>query len=165
MVCNIGRIDHEESAAPRSNSSKRTANMTTQDTFAVGDYVILDHSDIAASIRRTVFQVAKVARVNLHLTPVGGGQTLVAPKHFARSATAKERATAVAAAESAPAPLYLGSVVKVRDRTGLYVVISLPSSRSDHYRAAPLGGSTNNSYWSAARRCFELVDHNTVGIA
>ena len=137
---------------------------TNHTTFAVGDYVDLDHGAIHDRARGQVLKVAEVNRVNLKLTPIGGGTTTIAPPYAARLATPTERAAADAAAKSAPPPLYLGSVVTARGRAEHFVVIGLPSGKSDKYRVAQLGGTDTNSYLAGVRAAFTVVDRAKIAI-
>jgi hypothetical protein len=137
---------------------------TNHTTFAIGDHVVLDHGAIRDSARGQVLKVAGVSRVNLKLTPIGGGTATLAPTYAARLATSTERAAADAAAKAAPPPLYLGSVVIARGRSEHFVVIGLPSGKSDKYRVAQLGGTETNSYLAGVRGAFTLVDRSHIAI-
>lgn len=138
---------------------------TNQSTFAIGDYVVLDHGAIHDRARGQVLKVAGVNRVNLKLTPIGGGTATLAPPYAARLATPTERAAADAAAKSAPPPLYLGSVVTARGHSEHFVVIGIPSGKSDKYRVAQLGGTNTNSYLAGVRGAFTLVDSTQITIS
>lgn len=136
--------------------------MTRNSEFAVGDYVVLaDHVDSVHQGK--VFRIEKINPKTLRLADPGNPDLTAAPS-LLRPATAAQAAKAKAAEADTPAPLYLGSLVKLSGKPKQYVIIGLPNGRSDLYKAAVLGGN-DNRFQRAPRTSFTLVAPESIRAA
>ncbi|WP_028478794.1 hypothetical protein [Nocardia sp. CNY236] len=123
--------------------------------FAVGDHVVLDGTGNPLHDGK-VFGITKTNPKTLQLEPLDGGTAVRADRPLARPATDAEVMNAKTFAAAAPAPLVLGSVVKVLGRPGLYVVVEVPTGRSDLFDVSVLGGDQNR-YLRCDRASLTLV--------
>ena len=134
--------------------------------WKVGDRVICNPAEVSARYCGVVYTVTSIARVNVVLTPEGGGRgvrihpSVLLPAPAAAHAAVGAR---VAGMVDIPEPLSAGAVVTVasvrwKGDDGPYVVLR---DDGDRTQVAPLGGD-GNRYWRIPRVWITPLDRGTV---